>query len=231
MQNGISRIFGGFTNFFDPIQTEGPDPLPPSGRILVFEKNEGTLFVGSDGLAMVTMTWNATFQGGIYAVQAGRGDRLEGSFSTPNGLLEFLQKHEENSLRYFGQINLGKSESLAKRIPTGLAPRALWAFRSRRKIEIGFGDDTAEVIGAVGIRIENFRPFYLPFILFQKLSGFFTALDIEVVDLFLKLGEEDGPWSPPIVLLSGTDSNGNRARVLTGGTFFSDESLPAQWWR
>lgn len=230
MGNGIARIFRGFTNFFDPIQPEGPDPLPPSGRILVFEKNVKTLFVGSDGLAMATITWNARFQGGTYAVQAGRGERLGETFSAPTGLHEFLQNHDENALRYFGQIDLGKSKRLVERLPTNLPPDALWAFRSRRKIEIGFGECTAEVIGGVGIRIEDFPPFYLPFLLFQKLSGFFSALDFELVDLFLKLGEEEGPWSPPIILLSGTDSLGNRVRVLTGGTFFSDETYPNQWW-
>lgn len=230
MENGVSRIFVGFTNFFESIQPGAPAPLPPAGRILVFEKEEGTLFCGSDGLAMATITWKGRCPGGTYSVQAGRGERLVESFSTPQGLLEFLSSHEENALRYVGQINLDTSNGLAHRVRKSLPPEARWAFRSRRKIEIGFGEMAADVIAPVGMRIESFPPFFLPFLLFQKLSGFFSGLHINEVDLFLKFGEKEGPWSPPVVLLSGTDSNGNRVRALTGGSFFSGEIQANDWW-
>jgi hypothetical protein len=215
MHNSTDRTFLAFSHFFGLELNDDPDVRTSHGTILVMRKGTKARFVGSDGMVLATLSEPVAIRPGRYRLENGIGQRLPEAHPVIGGFDDFLEQHDEMKMRLVGLIDAVQLKEFFEYSPNaGL--NNLCSIKVGRRIEISIPSIDENIRQTIGKTIQVCDPFKIGWEQIRKISGFFQALEVSMIALYVKTVPEAGQVSQPIFLFSAQSDTGAEIRVLTG---------------
>jgi hypothetical protein len=116
MKVEVRRIYEAFGRLFPGACVQDPESEAPPLSILVMKNGERSLFVGSDGIVMVTVGTHNRIRSGRYRIEGGTGVRELSKPVRIRGFKKFLSSHDEVGMSFVGSLDPGNlSDFLSRR--------------------------------------------------------------------------------------------------------------------